>query len=96
MHKALVPVQSSNIDGVWFSSRKGIMLVAFESGKTYSYENVDRATYDGFMTAPSKGQYLNSEIKPRFNAVLVNDSDIEKIVMREARSIQHPVLDFLL
>ena len=101
MHRSLIPVVSSTVEGVWFGEAKRILLVSYLNGKTYAYESVDKDTLDGFLAAQSKGQYLNSQIKPRFNAVLVPDHDIDDYIGSPKRSMcdltkQHPVLTFLL
>jgi hypothetical protein len=64
-----VPVSSSNIAAVAYEEmvtppyRR--MWVKFKSGAVYSYDAVPRAIYDGFLAAPSKGEYLYYIIRKR-------------------------------
>lgn len=101
MHPKLTPVQSSNIEGVWYSARKGLLLVAFNNGKTYSYSGVTQDTHDAFMQSPSKGQYLNREIKQNHQASLLSDEEVGAIVASSFRTMadlprRHQVLSLLL
>ena len=101
MHPKLTPVQSSNIEGVWYSARKGLLLVAFNNGKTYSYSGVTQDTHDAFMQSPSKGQFLNSQIKPNHDATLLSDSDVVTLLASSFKTMaelsrSHQVLSLLL
>ena len=53
---------SSALDAVDYNPSTQEMRVSFKDGGTYIYEGVDRETFDGFSTAPSKGRAMN-EIK---------------------------------
>jgi hypothetical protein len=42
------------------------LSVTFITGRRYLYENVPEAVYQAFITAPSRGQFFNSEIRDRY------------------------------
>ncbi len=58
-------VSSSNISSIGYE--QGNLIVKFNNGRLYIYYNVPSSIFNDFMTAPSKGQYLNINIKGRFN-----------------------------
>lgn len=62
------PVTSSNINSVRYDSYLARLEVKFNDGRIYSYDRVDPATYLGFLSSPSKGSYLNNNIKGRFQS----------------------------
>jgi hypothetical protein len=62
MNPKMIPVLSSNIDGVAHLSDL-TLLVTFKSAKTYAYDNVPKDVFDGMQAASSKGNYLNEVIK---------------------------------
>lgn len=62
MNPKMIPVLSSNIDGVAHLNDL-TLLVTFKSAKTYAYDNVPKDVFDGMQAAPSKGNYLNAVIK---------------------------------
>lgn len=59
-------VSSSNVRSVGYDESSATLEVEFLSGAIYRYFNVPRATYDAFMAAPSKGKFLNWQIKPMY------------------------------
>jgi hypothetical protein len=58
----LTTVDSSMIYAVGYDSKKRILEVVFNSGRTYCYEGVPPKIYKGLMAAESKGRYMLSEI----------------------------------
>ena len=58
----LTTVESSMIHAVGYDSKKRVLEVVFNSGRTYCYEGVPPKVYKGLMSAESKGQYMRSEI----------------------------------
>ena len=57
-------VDSSAIDSIAYSN--GTLTVRFAKDKnTFEYYDVPEKTYRDFLRAPSKGEFLNSVIKPR-------------------------------
>ena len=61
-------VTSSNIEAIGYDPDSMELHVSFlKSGQTYVYYNVEPWIFDEFMQADSKGTYLNSQIKGRFD-----------------------------
>lgn len=62
-------VESSNLESVAYLagpndySRGGIMAIRFKSGSTYWYLDVGEGLFRGLLAAPSKGQYLDRNVK---------------------------------
>lgn len=59
-------VDSSNIEAVGYDEGAQELHVRFLTGATYAYYGVPRLLFDGLMAAPSKGSFLNREIKGVF------------------------------
>ena len=60
-------VDSSNIEAIGFESDNQELYVQFlKSGQTYIYYNVEEWVFHEFLAADSKGTYLNSNIKGRY------------------------------
>lgn len=56
-------VSSSNIQSIGFDAQFNTLEVEFTSGEIYQYFNVPEHLYQNLMNAPSKGQFLNDNIK---------------------------------
>lgn len=60
----MVYVDSTNVDQVGYDPDAMELHVIFKDGGAhYLYRNVPPIIYDELLTAPSKGSYLNREIK---------------------------------
>lgn len=81
MHNRLTPVQSSNIDGYVYLGGK-YLVVAFKGGSCYRYDDVPQGVVEVFASAPSKGKYLNQEIKNVFDYELLSDDALEALLAR--------------
>lgn len=57
---------SSVIKAFKYDVSKKILKIIYVSGAVYNYLNVAQSVYDAFSKAKSKGTYLNTEIKGRF------------------------------
>ena len=57
------PVASSNIVSVGYDEPSQTLEVEFMSGMIYQYYNVSSALYEELMRAPSKGQFINFNIR---------------------------------
>jgi hypothetical protein len=57
---------SSVIRGAWYLPDRQQLDLLLESGRRYRYLDVPPAIAEGFVAAPSKGRYYNSEIRNRF------------------------------
>jgi KTSC domain len=61
----MIPVESSSIELVGYDKEAQELYVRFHNrGRTYAYEGVSPAQFEALLAAPSKGRYLNWEIKP--------------------------------
>ena len=80
MNGGMIPVLSSNIDGIWHDFRSSSLLVTFNSKKTYCYKDVPKTKFDEFLISPSKGQFLNAEIKPCFSSTELSASEVEAMI----------------
>lgn len=62
----MIPVQSSNIAAAGYNAATKTMDVQFKNGSRYSYADVPQDVFDDFLSADSKGQFFNTNIKSRF------------------------------
>ena len=60
------PVSSTNVRSIGYDERSQTLEVEFQSGSVYRYFNVPKTIVDAFLAAPSKGQFLSSQIRNRF------------------------------
>ena len=58
-----IPVVSSNVASGGYDPMTHTLEVEFNSGSVYQYFDVPQGVYDAFMSAESKGGFLNSDIK---------------------------------
>jgi len=56
-------VDSSNIEGIGYNDETQELHVWFLSSGYYIYSDVPRQIFDDFINAPSKGSFLNREVK---------------------------------
>jgi len=59
----MVFVDSSNVEAIGYDDNAQELHVQFLNGSRYVYHSVPREVFDAFLNAPSKGSYLNREIK---------------------------------
>ena len=59
-------VTSSNIRSIGYDTRSETLEVEFHSGGIYQYLDVPEPVFSQLMNASSKGSYLNSQIKKRY------------------------------
>ena len=59
----LLPVESSNLARIGYDHATWTLTVQFLNGRIYEYYLVPRHQYDAFLSAPSKGRFLNRHIK---------------------------------
>jgi hypothetical protein len=59
-------VSSSAVRSVGYDDALHILEVEYISGDVYRYSGVPRRAYERLSKAPSKGTYVNREIKPKF------------------------------
>jgi hypothetical protein len=58
----LTAVESSMIAAAGYDSGTRTLVVLFNNGKAYQYQDVPPEVYQGLMSAESKGKYMRSEI----------------------------------
>ena len=61
----MIEVNSSNIKSIDYDGTD--LIVEYKSGSKYKYSNVPNDLFESFKTAESKGRFMNSEIKGKFN-----------------------------
>lgn len=57
-------VSSSIILSIGYDEQSQTLEVEFQTGSVYQYYNVPRLEFDNLMSSMSKGQHLNTYIKP--------------------------------
>jgi hypothetical protein len=65
--------ESSNIDRIRYDIPKQELTVVFKNGGAYRYNKVPGSIYESFVVSDSKGKYLNSEIKGKFEFMKLNE-----------------------
>ncbi len=53
-------MQSSMLSSCEYDDESKELTVTFSNGKDYTYEDVDKGTYDHLINATSAGKYFNS------------------------------------
>ena len=61
----MIAVASSNIHRVGYVETEHALYVQFKTSldKTYIYEDVPRPVFEALLAAPSKGTFVNQQIK---------------------------------
>jgi hypothetical protein len=59
----MIHVDSSNVEAIGYDEDKQELHVQFLSGGYYVYHDVAREKFEKLMNAPSKGTFLNREVK---------------------------------
>lgn len=59
-------VRSSNIRSIGYDADSSTLEVEFQSGEVYQYMRVPASAHAALMRAPSKGGYLNQNIKSTY------------------------------
>ncbi|MBU2599502.1 KTSC domain-containing protein [bacterium] len=62
----MIPVVSSNIEGIGYSEDTQILRVEFLSGAIYEYKNVPIMEFEQLKNASSAGSYLHRNIKNNY------------------------------
>lgn len=65
------PVDSSSVRSVGYDPATFELEIEFHNGRVYRYLQVPVAAYRLLLQAPSIGEYVNTVIKPRFEAKAV-------------------------
>ena len=78
----LRPVTSTNIRAIGHDGFD--LYVLFSSDKLYCYQAVPAKLVNDFMTSPSKGKFLNDEIKPNFSCRSSTESYVIQATVRKS------------
>lgn len=57
------PVASSQVSSIGYDPKSETLEVEFNQGAVYQYSGVPEWVFDGLMASPSKGQFLNRNVK---------------------------------
>lgn len=63
----MIPVVSSNVQGIGFSDRTQTLRIWFLNGSVYDYKNVPIMEFEQLRNAQSVGSYLNRNIKGNYS-----------------------------
>lgn len=74
----LVSVTSSSIDSVGYGPKTKSLVVKFKNGGVYVYADVETSVYVAFMSASSKGNFLDAEIKQKYSFIRIDESEISQ------------------
>jgi KTSC domain-containing protein len=66
-----IAIESSSVSTVSYDAATFELEIEFRNGRTYRYEQVPIAAYRLLLQAPSIGEFVNKQIKPRFEATEV-------------------------
>jgi len=66
-----VTVESSSVSSVGYDVDTADLEIEYRNGRVYRYFHVPQGAYRMLLQAPSKGEFINQVIKPRFRAVRV-------------------------
>ena len=61
-------VESRSVNAVGYDPATFELEIEFRNGRTYRYQQVPAAAYRLLLQAPSIGEFVNKQIKPRFEA----------------------------
>jgi len=64
--KIINKIKSSNIKGSEFDTNTQIMVIEFNNGVKYQYEEVPHEIYTKFRMSESQGKYFSSEIAKKY------------------------------
>lgn len=64
--------ESTTISHFTHDEQSGLLTVRFHNGANYAYQGVPVELAKAFQMAPSKGQFLAKEIRPRYRHTKIN------------------------
>lgn len=56
----MIPVKSSNIEAIGYDSQRSTLIVRFDEGRTYEYENVTASEYELLAEIARRGASISS------------------------------------
>lgn len=69
MHR--VSVNSQSVASIGYDPSEFVLEIEFHNGQVYRYIDVPAAAHRLLMQAPSIGAFVNTVIKPKFDAVRI-------------------------
>jgi len=66
-----VPVESTALATVGYSKKLRALEIEFRNGAIYRYLDVQRATYEALLQAPSKARFYDQNIRHRYRSLHV-------------------------
>lgn len=66
-----MPVKSSNVAAIGFSSEYGILAVEMINGSLYYYLDVPKIIYDQLLSSPAIGSYMWRNVKGKYRYVRI-------------------------
>jgi hypothetical protein len=63
----MISVDSEAVSAIGYEN--GTLSIAWRNGKTYTYQGVPVATYQGLMAAESKGKFIAAHIRKQHAGV---------------------------
>lgn len=80
----LETVESDVIHAIGYADDVSILEIIFNNGSIYQYRNVPREVFDQFMSADSKGNYFQDNIRDEFE-YWQWDADMAKFMRGEQK-----------
>ena len=72
----LVPIEgSSNVKAIAYDPQGPVLYVQFHNGAVYEYMDFPPDKWQEFLNSPSKGKYLNSNIRGRYETRKIQDKE---------------------
>jgi len=62
-------VPSTTIHSFDYDPRRKQLRIVFQSGRTYTYQDVPQQTFEQLKAADSKGEFFNAHIRENFRFV---------------------------
>jgi KTSC domain len=60
------PLNSSAVASAGYDKAARILRLRYTNGRTYDYFAVPASVYSALLTAESAGEFVNNQIKPRY------------------------------
>jgi hypothetical protein len=73
------PVQSTAIAKIGYSKHRHILEIEFVNGAVYRYLDVPPATYRGLMSAGSKAQFYDFNVKGHYRSIPIRPPQKQQI-----------------
>ena len=61
-----ITVKSSVITNAWYKPSIASLVIDYQNGSSYEYINVPYFVFEGLRSAESKGNFINTHLKTKF------------------------------